>query len=261
MVNKKMLFSVTKIHLIEQFRGYQLLLTNIFMPLLFFGIAVLMIEKSNMSVKELELLVNSQFFSTSLMFGVLTYSFVFPLQNIVGFKEEGTYKWLRQTTISDTEFLFGRKVANIVILNLHSIFVILLFGSLGYMEFDIILKLLVLINISFFTLNPLATILASKISNKNIANNIGTFTMLIIIFSLTFSMLFSSQLNINFENIQKFLIINPLMGYYDGSLVLFGLNGDYFFNSYVNNILYILIFALVITTIEIIFVNKKGLDL
>ena len=244
------IIAVVKLHITEQLRMYQLLITNIILPVLFYSISILMIKKSEMSISDLSLLINSQFFSTSLMFGLLTYSFTLPLINLVDIKEKETLLWIRQTKLTTREFTIGNKVANLIFLNLHSFFVIVLFSSLGYLSFSIVTKIIVLINITFFVINPFAFILSTKTKSAAFSNNFSSLLMLLLVFSLTFSTLFSVQLHIDLKEIQKFLLVNPLFGYYDSMLVLAGNSDEYFLGTLFKTLLYLLGFASVTTFIE-----------
>ncbi|MGM0122890.1 hypothetical protein IGI37_000256 [Enterococcus sp. AZ194] len=242
--------SVIKLHILEQLRSYQLLITNIVLPVLFFGVSYFLKSNSDLNDTELSALINSQFFSTALMFGVITYAFTFPLINLVNSKEEQTLRWIKQTDLNTKEFTVGNKLANLLFLNLHCLFVILLFSLLGYLNLDIILKIIVLVNITFFVLNPFSFIISTFIKSTTFASNFSNLVMLFMVFTLTFSSLFSMQTDFSLDTIQKFLIINPLFGYYDSMLVLVGNANDYFFNGFIETILYVLVFGIVTSLIE-----------
>jgi hypothetical protein len=249
-ISKRRVFSVLKLHVLEQLRSYQLLITNIVLPLLFFGISFILKNKSDMNDTELSILINSQFFSTALMFGVVTYSFTFPLVNLVEIREKQTLRWIRQTELNTNEYTLGNKLANLVFLNIHSVLVILLFSTLGYLDVEITIKIMILVNLTFLVLNPFSFILSTLIKSTTFANNFSSLMMLLMVFTLTFSTLFSVQMNFSVDDVQKFLIINPLFGYYNSMLALVGGEGKYFFNNYAGTFGYMLMFAVIMSLIE-----------
>lgn len=242
--------SVVKLHIIEQLRDYQLLILNTLLPILFFSISIFMKYKSNMSATELSTMINSQFFSTSLMLCVVTYSFTFPLVNLVDLKERETLLWIRQSELTLSEFTIGNKISNIIFLNFQSIFIIVIFSFLGYLTLLKVLQMLVIINLTFFVLNSLAFILSRFMKSYSFASNFSSLIMLLFIFSLTFSNLFAVQMNLDLEKIQRFLVINPLFGYYNSMLVLTGSTADYFFKSYLGTSLYLILFIVVTNLTE-----------
>lgn len=243
-------FSVVQLHIIEQLRSYQLLVMNIILPLLFFCISLFIKQRSNMSQDELSVMINSQFFSTALMLCVVTYCFSFPLVNLVDMKEKKTMLWIGQSKLGISEFIVGNKIANLFFLNFQSILIIILFSLLGYLDFFVIAKIVLIINLTFFVLNPFAFIFAKFMKSVSFASNFSSMIMLLLIFTLTFSTLFSIQLNFNLEKIQRFLVINPLFGYYNSMLVLVGRTTDYFFKSFFGTIAYLIIFGLITNLIE-----------
>lgn len=249
-ISKRRIASVIKLHVLEQLRSYQLLITNIILPILFFGVSFFLKSESDLSRAELSILINSQFFSTALMFGVVTYGFTFPLINLVDVREKQTLRWIKQTNLSADEYTIGNKLANLAFLNIHSLLVIALFSILGYLNMGIIVGVMVVINLTFFVLNPFSFIFSMSIKNTTFASNFSNLMMMLLIFTLTFSTLFSVQMNFSLDDVQKFLIINPLFGYYDSMLALVGDTGKYFFGSYMRTIAYIFAFGLVMGFIE-----------
>lgn len=248
-ISRRRVSAVIGLHILEQLRSYQLLLTNIILPLLFFGISFILKSKSDLDNLELSILINSQFFSTALMFGVITYAFTFPMVTLVDIREKQTLRWIKQTHLKINEFTMGTKIANLLFLNVHCLLVILLFSILGYLDLDVIVKIMVLVNLTFFILNPFSFIISTFIKSTTFANNFSSLMMLVMVFTLTFSTLFSVQMNFSLEDVQKFLIINPLFGYYNSMLAVVGNTGDYFFNNYMGTIFYMILFGLIMSLI------------
>ena len=69
----RQIFIVTYYHLLESKRNYQIILTNLALPILFFITSLIIENNSHMTTEELKNLIYLQFFSTSLLFGILTF--------------------------------------------------------------------------------------------------------------------------------------------------------------------------------------------
>lgn len=253
----KQVISVCKSHLIELGRNYQIILTNIFLPLVFFITSLLIERYSDMNIAELKLLISSQFFLTSLLFGIITYSLTQPLQDLVELKEEKIDLLLSQTNLKYFSYILGKKISDLIMSNIHVGFVVALFSTLDSISNLPYLQIFILSNLTFFLVNPLATFASKKIKNVKIANNIGTMILLILIFSLTFTKMFSSMLPIDFSMFNKLLTINPLFGYYDTLTNLFLETENFYFGSFYKNILYMIIYAIILLGIENIVTRKR----
>jgi membrane protein len=259
MINKnKQVFVVLRFHLIESLRNYQILLTNIALPILFVITSLLVENNSQMDPSELSLLIHSQFFSTSLLFGILSYSFSQPLQNLVEIIEEQSDLVLSQTDLKYFNFILGKRLGDLLLLNFHVLFVILLFSSLKSVSDVPVLKILLISNLSFFIINPISDYIATKIKTVKMANNIGTLAALLLIFSLTFTNMFSTLSTNNFSMIEKILVINPMFGFYDSLNMILQEKEDFYFGSFVNNLTYMILYATIIFVIEYIYIYRKA---
>lgn len=243
-------------HLLESKRNYQIILTNLALPILFFLTSLIVENNSYLELKELRQLIYSQFLSSSLLFGILTFSFSMPLQDNVEALEEGKLDMLKKTDLEYFNYLIGGKLSYIVLLNLHILFVILLFSSLQSITELPILKILLLVNLSFFAMNPFSYLIANRIKSVKLANNIGVLVMLVLLFSLTFTKMFSNLTTLDLSILNKILIINPMFGFYDSLNTILLRQGSFYFGSEYKNLLYMLFYAILITVIE--YFNSRG---
>lgn len=248
LLNKK-LRHTTNIYLTEQFRNYQLLIMNCIIPVLFFTCSLIFKMKSLAPQSEIDMVISSQFFSVALMFGLFSYSFTSPLSSICDINENQTIPWIKQTGLKPAILFLGNKLANLIILNLHTIITCILFFTLITPQISLIFCVFILVNLSFFIINSFSFIFSKIIKNKNFANNFSNLTLLLLMFSLTFSSLLSSVLGIKLSIVNSFLTLNPLFGYYNTFNSLLG-NTDYFFGNLFGNILYMIIYMIIIYTIE-----------
>lgn len=256
-IDLKQVLMVFRFHLIESFRNYQILLTNIALPLLFFITSLLIENNSQMNLIELRTLIYSQFFATSLLFGILTYSFSQPLQNFVEIIEEQSYLVLSQTSLKYFNFVLGKRFGDLLLLNFHVIFVMLLFNCLESVSEIPFWKILVISNLSFFTMNPISEYIATKIKSVKMANNIGTLAALLLIFSLTFTNMFSTLSTNDFHLIEKVLLINPMFGFYDSLNVITKGTTDFYFGSFIKNLTYMLCYAIISSVIGYLYNSKN----
>ena len=254
----RQIFIVTYYHLLESKRNYQIILTNLALPILFFITSLIIENNSHMTTEELKNLIYLQFFSTSLLFGILTFSFSMPLQNNVEATEDGKNDMLQKTDLKQINYIMGDKLADLMLLNFQILFVLFLFSSLKSVSDLPVIKICILENLSFLSINPFAYLISTKIKTVKLANNIGVLITLILLFSLTFTKMFSTMTTLDFTALNRILTINPMFGFYDCLNNLLLGTKEFYFGSEIKNILYVLVYVIIVSFFEVYFSKKKG---
>lgn len=261
MLSSKRILTIFHIAFLEQRRNLAVALSALFVVVIFLIISFVTANLSLLSVEEQRLIIISQFLSGSLIISMISFGFSNVVLSTVEKKSNLTFLVLGQTQLKFLEYIIGTFLAAFVLFNLNVLLVFAGFQVLLLLPLLDIMFLLLFANISFLVLFALSFIFSSYINKVGVATSIASAVMLLLMFSLTFTVNFGSLLGQDVNFLLRFLLWNPLLFFYDMLLVVSGVKIQLAFGAWYNYVIIglgiSLIFSLVANKVFPSFESKK----
>lgn len=252
----KRILAFTKIGTLECLTNLSVLLVNFIIVLVMFVVSFVITKLDGLSEETKLQMITSQFFSAVLITVIASYGFSNIFTNIVEKKENRTFVLLKATNMKLSEYMIGNGIANYIVFNIALLATFLLFSIYVTLDGWSLFILFIFSSFTFFVTYFLAHFFASYVKTIKSAASISTLIMLALMFSLTFTLNFGTMAGKDANTLLSYLIVNPIMVFYDVFLYESGFKGDLFMGSYFKEMLLLFGFIVVTGFVSLISVRR-----
>lgn len=217
-----MILQIARMYILENLRNVGVLFGNLVTPFLFIFISWMFKISAVVSEESLLFIIKGQFMSFSILLLLFQFAFSSATIYLADLKAERTFNWIQRTDATPLKYYLGIGVGVVTLMNTNLILVLIGYRLLVDIPLVSMGMIVLVSNFVLLALYPLSFVLAGLFRNGKVAQSMLVPILLVLMFSITMTTMFTSLAGKNPHDYFVFLSWNPML--YLNDIVQFNLD-------------------------------------